>query len=132
MIKRVIIAGCRNYTNYEQAKEYIDFCISNIRQKYELIFVSGGCTGADAIGERYAKENGFKLEVYPAKWKKYGKAAGPKRNAEMVKIGDYFICFGDNKNSSWIRMNLICKEFYVYIFISMFQLIVRVVWDFHL
>ena len=110
MIKRVIIAGCRNYTNYEQAKEYIDFCISNIRQKYELIFVSGGCTGADAIGERYAKENGFKLEVYPAKWKKYGKAAGPKRNAEMVKIGDYFICFWDNKSAGTKSLIILARK----------------------
>jgi len=27
MIKRVVIAGCRDYSNYEQAKPYIDFCL---------------------------------------------------------------------------------------------------------
>ena len=31
--KRVVIAGCRDYNNYEEAKAYIDFCLSNIRKE---------------------------------------------------------------------------------------------------
>ena len=46
MQKRVVISGCRNYNNYEEAKEFIDFQISRIRNEYELIFVTGGCCGA--------------------------------------------------------------------------------------
>lgn len=34
MIKRVVVAGCRNYKNYSEAKEYIDFCIKNIKNNY--------------------------------------------------------------------------------------------------
>ena len=98
MIKRIVVAGCRDYDNYEEAKEYIDFCIQNLRKEYTLIFLSGGCKGADALGERYAKENGFKIEYYPADWKKFGKAAGPKRNFEMAKMCDYVICFWDGKS----------------------------------
>ena len=98
MIKKVVIAGCRDYNNYAQAKEYIDFCLSNIRKTNEVVIVSGGSSGADAIGERYAKENGFKLEKYPADWEKYGRAAGPKRNKQMAEISDYVICFWDNKS----------------------------------
>lgn len=59
MIKRIVIAGCRDYTNYDEAKEYIDFCLSNIRKENKIIIISGGAKGADALGERYAKENGF-------------------------------------------------------------------------
>lgn len=98
MIKRIVIAGCRNYNNYEEAKEYIDFFISNIKTKYELIFLSGGCRGADSLGERYANENGFKIEHYPAEWKKYGKSTGPKRNKKMAEAADFVICFWDNKS----------------------------------
>ena len=58
-IKRVVIAGCRDYTDYDQAKEYIDHCLSNIRLENEIIVVSGGAKGADALGEQYAKANGF-------------------------------------------------------------------------
>ena len=51
LIKRIIVAGCRNYNDYSEAKEYIDFCIKNIKNKYTLIFISGGCAGADSLGE---------------------------------------------------------------------------------
>jgi len=54
MIKRVVIAGCRNYNNYDEAKEYIDFCLSNIRKENDIIIVSGCASGADKIGVRYA------------------------------------------------------------------------------
>ncbi len=98
MIKRIVIAGCRNFENYELAKKYINFCISDIKKKYELIFISGGCSGADLLGERYAKENGYALEIYPANWKKYGRSAGPKRNKQMADNCDYVICFWDGKS----------------------------------
>ena len=41
MIKRVVIAGSRDYTNYEEAKQYIDFCLSNIRKVNDIIIISG-------------------------------------------------------------------------------------------
>ncbi len=94
-IKRVVIAGCRYYENYKEAEKYIDFCISNIRKENQIIIVSGGAKGADALGERYAKENGFKIEQYLPNWDKYGKSAGPKRNKQMAEISDYVICFWD-------------------------------------
>lgn len=98
MEKRIVVAGCRDFEDYGFAKEKIDVCISNIKEKYSLIFVSGGCKGADMIGERYAKENGYKLERYTADWERYGKSAGPKRNKEMAKVSDFVICFWDGKS----------------------------------
>lgn len=98
MLKRIVVAGCRNYNNYSEAKKFIDFCTKNIKEKYTLIFVSGGCNGADLLGERYALENGYKIEKYIAKWEKYGKKAGPIRNKQMAKISDYLICFWDGKS----------------------------------
>ena len=98
MVKRVVIAGCRDYNDYKEAKEYIDFCLSNIRKENEIVIVSGCATGADALGERYAKENGFKVEKYPADWATYGKSAGPRRNKQMAAISDYVICFWDGKS----------------------------------
>ncbi len=98
MIKRIVVAGCRNFEDYEIAEKYIDMCIQNIREKYGLIFVSGGCSGADRLGELYAEKNGFDIELHPADWKKYGRAAGPKRNKEMADVSDYVICFWDGKS----------------------------------
>ena len=95
MIKKIVVAGCRDYHNYKEAKKYIGFCISEIRKKYELIFLSGHCRGADLLGERYAEENSFKIERYIAEWDKYGRGAGPKRNKIMADESDYIICFWD-------------------------------------
>jgi len=99
MINRVVVAGCRNYNEYDEAKAYIDFCISNIRKENEIVIVSGCASGADALGERYAKENGLRLEKYPAEWKKYGNRAGPRRNEQMAQVCDYVICFWDYKSN---------------------------------
>ena len=96
--KRVVIAGCRDYNGYDEAKKYIDFCLFNVRKENNIVIVSGCASGADALGERYAEENGFKVEKYPADWKTYGKSAGPKRNKQMAEVCDYVICFWDEKS----------------------------------
>lgn len=97
-VKRVLIAGCRTFNNYAVAKQYINYCISNIRKDYSLTIISGGADGADKLGERYAEENGFEIEYYLPDWKKYGRSAGPRRNKEMVERADYIICFWDGKS----------------------------------
>lgn len=111
MIKRIVVAGCRDYEDYDGAKAYIEMCIKQIREKYTLIFLSGGCKGADMLGERYANENGFRIERYPADWQKYGKSAGPKRNLQMVKACDYVICFWDGKSHGTASLISFAKEF---------------------
>ena len=111
MIKRVVIAGCRDYDNYEEAKPYIDFCLSNIRKENSIVIVSGCASGADAIGERYAKENGFEVEKYPADWKTYGRSAGPKRNKQMAEICDCVICFWDEKSKGTKSMIEYAKKY---------------------
>ncbi len=111
MVKRVIIAGCRDYNNYEEAKVYIDFCLSNIRKENNIIIVSGGASGADALGERYAKENGLEIERHPADWRTYGKSAGPRRNKQMAEISDYVICFWNGKSKGTRSMIGYAKKY---------------------
>ena len=108
--KRVVIAGCRDYNNYDEAKSYIDFCLSNIRKENNIVIVSGCASGANALGERYAKENGFKVEKYPADWKTYGKSAGPMRNKQMAEVCDYVICFWDGKSRGTKSIIAYAKE----------------------
>ena len=110
MIKRVVIAGCRNYNNYDEAKRYIDFYLSNICKKNKIIIVSGGASGADAIGEQYAKENGFAVEKYLADWKTFGKSAGPRRNKQMAEVSDFVICFWDGISKGTKSMIKYAKE----------------------
>lgn len=80
---RVIIAGCRDFTDYELLKEKCDYYLQN-QQPEDIVIVSGHASGADALGEKYAQERGFQLETYPADRKVHGRAAGPIRNAKML------------------------------------------------
>ena len=50
------------------------------------------------MGERYAAENGFTVEIFMAEWDKYGRAAGPIRNEKMVDIANLVIAFWDGKS----------------------------------
>lgn len=111
MTKRIVVAGCRDYTDYKDAKSYIEKCIIKIREKHTLIFLSGGCKGADMLGERFAFENGYKVELYPADWKKYGKSAGHRRNQQMAENCDYVICFWDGKSRGTASMIYYAKKF---------------------
>ena len=111
MIKRIVIAGCRDYNNYNEAKKYISYYLNDIRKQNNIVILSGCATGADALGERYAKENGFKVEKYPANWEKYGKYAGPKRNKEMAKNCDCVICFWDGKSKGTKSMINLAREY---------------------
>lgn len=98
MGKKIIVAGCRNYTDYDEAKNFINFCIKDFKDKYSLCLLSGGCRGADLLGERFAIENNWQIKKYPAEWNKYGRAAGPIRNNKMVCDSDFIICFWDGKS----------------------------------
>lgn len=93
---RVVIAGCRDYDRYEEAKEFIEVCLKEIKE--EIIILSGKAKGVDALGERYALEKGYVLEYHPAEWDKYGRAAGPMRNRKMAEVSDFVICFWDGKS----------------------------------
>jgi hypothetical protein len=90
---RVIIAGGRDYHEY-------DTLIDAVNESGFLIetVVSGGATGVDALGERFAKESGLLLEVFPADWKTHGKAAGPIRNRQMAKNAEALIALWDGNS----------------------------------
>ena len=90
---RLIIAGGRDFANYELLCEYVDFKLS--RKQEEIQIISGGARGADALGERYAAERGYLLRRFPADWKQYGRAAGVRRNKEMAQNADALIACWD-------------------------------------
>lgn len=48
------------------------------------IIIHGDARGADTVADIVAGQLGFEIRRYPADWEKYGKAAGMRRNAEML------------------------------------------------
>lgn len=95
---KVIIAGSRGFSNYKLLKEKCNEYLREKRKEYNIIIISGGARGADTLGEKYAQEEGFSLEVFPANWNKFGKSAGFRRNEQMAEIADALIAFWDGKS----------------------------------
>lgn len=50
----------------------------------ETVLVHGAAPGADNIGGFVGKQLGFEVRSYPADWERYGRAAGPIRNQQML------------------------------------------------
>ena len=95
---RVIIAGCRDFDDYALLKERCNDYLCEKMETLNVIIVSGHASGADALGERFAEEHGLQCEIHPADWGKYGRSAGPIRNAEMAEVSDALIAFWDGQN----------------------------------
>ncbi len=63
------------------------------------------------MGERYAREHGIPLEIIRADWDRYGAAAGPVRNEEIVKISDAITCFWDGKSKGTKSLIELAKQY---------------------
>lgn len=91
---RVIIAGGRDFSDYRLLERTVDGFLSG-RGGEEIAILCGKARGADALGERYARSRGYRLQYYPADWERYGRAAGCIRNQEMAQNADALVAFWD-------------------------------------
>ena len=109
-IFRIIIAGGRDFNDYNLLKEKVNNLISEKRKTHQIYIVSGKARGADSLGEKYANENGLNIMEFPADWDKHGKSAGYKRNLEMAENADALIAFWDGESRGTKHMIDIAKE----------------------
>jgi len=89
---RVIVAGSRDFNNFETMCLRLDYLLSNKKEDHKIIIISGTACGADKLGEAYAKTRGYEIEYYRANWS-LGRSAGYLRNIEMAKVADACVCF---------------------------------------
>lgn len=97
---RLIVAGGRDFADYGLLRGVLqDWLAQHAQDPHNgarpVMVVSGHARGADALGERFARELGLGLEVYPADWQALGKRAGFVRNSQMVAIADALVAFWD-------------------------------------
>ncbi len=57
------------------------------RLPQNTVVVHGGAQGADQLAGECARQRGLSVEEHPAEWSRYGRAAGPRRNAAMLQTG---------------------------------------------
>ncbi|HWB02748.1 MAG TPA: DUF2493 domain-containing protein [Verrucomicrobiales bacterium] len=86
---KVIIAGPRDFHDYDTVARAVTDSGFEITE-----VVSGKAPGVDTLGERWAAEHGKAVKEFPADWQKYGRAAGPIRNAQMADYADALVAVG--------------------------------------
>lgn len=84
---RVIIAGSREFNDYELLKKSVIDIINKKTMLPELTrIISGGARGADTLGEKFANEMGLEISRFIPDWDGLGKRAGYVRNEQMAKF----------------------------------------------
>lgn len=79
----LLICGSRSYSNYYEFEKVADFLLKN---KKDIVVVSGGSKGADKLAEEYCHNKNIEIIIFNAEWNKYGKSAGFRRNTEMISF----------------------------------------------
>lgn len=79
--RRVLVYGSRTWLDPAPIRRLIEALPS------DAVVIEGGAGGADFLAGRIARERGLTVQVYLADWQKYGRRAGPIRNAQMIAEG---------------------------------------------
>jgi|SRR5688572_4102066 hypothetical protein len=104
---KILICGSRHFNDYDLLKKEVLNALP-IGNYVRATIISGHARGADTLGERFAEEMQWELDVYPADWETYGKRAGPIRNTQMLREGkpDMVIAFrGPNSRGTQNMIN---------------------------
>ena len=103
---RVIVAGSRDFFDYELVKTKLDILLS---KQENVVILSAMETGADSLGVRYAREHKLLISWYPATPSQHGLRARIYRNQEMSMNADACVCFWNGKSEGAKHM-LECAE----------------------
>ena len=77
---RIIVCGSRSFQDYSLLQAALD-------TYNDVSLIEGGAAGADTMALEYALWRGWDWQEYPADWGRYGRAAGPIRNRQMLVEG---------------------------------------------
>jgi predicted Rossmann-fold nucleotide-binding protein len=91
-VKRVLVCGGRKFAE----KELAFAVLTELHRDEGIACIIHGCqSGADTIAALWAVDVGIPHQPFPAAWSRYGNAAGPIRNRQMIIEGkpDLVIAF---------------------------------------
>jgi hypothetical protein len=92
---RVLVCGGRNYRDRRLVFHTLDSLVGI------STLIHGCASGADGLAARWARARGVPQEPYPPNWRRYGLAAGPIRNQQMLDEGrpDLVVAFPGGKGT---------------------------------
>lgn len=98
---KLLVTGSRDWADRKVIRDVLS------RFPAGTILIHGDRRGADRIAKTIGKQLGFDVRDYPADWDRFGNAAGPIRNQEMLDKEntdgdeiDICIAFHDDLESS--------------------------------
>lgn len=105
---RIGVIGGRDFDDYIRLQRVLNVYPATV-------IVSGGATGADSLGARYADEKGIDKQIFPARWEdltaepcviktrddgsQYNALAGHNRNTDIVNNCQLLVAFWDKKST---------------------------------
>jgi len=88
---RLLVCGDRDWNDYPSV-------LAVVEQWRPDVVIEGECRGADLAGRDAAVDLGIPFLPFPAEWEKYHKAAGARRNQQMLDEANpnRVVAFHDN------------------------------------
>ena len=95
---KVLVCGSRTFRDRTALFAVLD----DVREINGVDVIIEGCAkGPDRMAEEWAAARGIPNRHFPADWERWGKAAGHRRNAQMLRDGtpDLVVAFWDGRSS---------------------------------
>jgi len=84
---KILVCGDRHQNESKLLEEYFGYLFDYFKRTGKTVtIVEGECPngGIDILARNLAGEYSFSCIPMPAEWSKFGRAAGPKRNQQML------------------------------------------------
>lgn len=82
---KLLVCGDRRFTDFDKVESAM-LSILNLAETNTII--EGEAKGADTTARLVAEKHGIECKGFPANWSRYGRAAGPIRNKQMLVEGE--------------------------------------------
>lgn len=95
----VLVCGGREFTG----AAFVYATLDRLHALYQFsLVIEGDARGADRLGGEWADSRGIPHMKYPADWENLGRAAGPIRNAQMLREGrpDLVVAFPGGRGTA--------------------------------
>lgn len=97
----IAVTGGRNFWNRKLVWDTLDKLSSKfVNVKLHV----GGASGVDTLAEKWAIARNVPFIRFDADWEKYGRSAGPMRNAEMIRGASMLLAFPGGKGTENAKM----------------------------
>jgi hypothetical protein len=81
---RLLVCGGRNFQDRDRVFSALDRFLATWPVG---LLIHGAVRGADKLAGEWAKSRGIPVRDFPADWDRYRRAAGPRRNQQMLDEG---------------------------------------------